>query len=193
MQKPALALCNVGLLSLCLAMLLMGCTSTPLATGKEGSHTEVGSVTPSQTLGGLPVPTGARLLIEQSLLVGPGQQWVGRAVLDAGRDTDAIFNFFASSLPAQGWTELTSVRGKTSFMVFIRTERTLSIEMSESLVSTPVVMLTMAPRKPEIPLSAIAQPSARAIPPTLPSPVASSPPAETTTPPAPAEKKRRSL
>ena len=145
-----------GLLTSVLA-LLAGCNSTPLSTpasSTSASSTSASSsgqgnapaVAPAQTLGGLPVPAGSVLRADESLIIGAGENWVGRAVLDLGRDADGAYRFFIDGLSAQGWTMVSAVRGRQSFLVFTRQERTLTIEMNEPLLGSTSARLTMAPR-----------------------------------------------
>ena len=134
------------------AALLPACASTPLSSsgtersGAEPKVEKTSSVTPAQWLGGLALPVGASIRADQSLIIGAGEQWVGRAVLDVGRDADAAYRFFLESLPAQGWSVVTAVRGRQSLLVMTRAERALTIEISDPVVGIPVVHMTMAPR-----------------------------------------------
>lgn len=126
--------------------LLVGCGSTPLATTAPSSGDKTQLAAPGQWLGGLPLPAGSFIRADQSLIIGAGDAWVGRAVLDVGRDADAAYRFFMDNLPAQGWAVVTAVRGRQSLLVLIRQERTLTIEMAEPIVGAPTVFMTMAPR-----------------------------------------------
>ncbi len=101
---------------------------------------------PVQLLGQLPLPPGAAIRAEQSLIIGAGDNWVGRVMLDVGRDFDAAYRFFLETYPAQGWTVVSAVRGKTSFLVMTRQERTATFEMVDGGMMGSSVSLTMAPR-----------------------------------------------
>ena len=101
----------------------------------------------NQLLGQLSLPTGAKLLSDQSLIIGSGDSWVGRVVLDVGRDADAAYAFFLETYPAQGWTVVSAVRGKSSLLVLTRQERTATVEMTDGgILGNGLVVLTMAPR-----------------------------------------------
>ena len=126
--------------------LLVGCGSTPLATTAPSSGDKTQLAAPGQWLGGLPLPAGSFIRADQSLIIGAGDAWVGRAVLDVGRDADAAYRFFMDNLPAQGWAVVTAVRGRQSLLVLTRQERTLTIEMAEPILGAPTVFMTMAPR-----------------------------------------------
>ena len=129
-----------------LSALLVACTGTPLATQQPAAGDAATLAAPGQWLGGLPLPAGSVIRADQSLIIGSGDAWVGRAVLDVGRDADAAYRFFMDNLPAQGWSVVTAVRGRQSLIVFTRQERTLTIEIAEPMLGTPAVYVTMAPR-----------------------------------------------
>jgi hypothetical protein len=139
---------RLPILTVLLAGLLAACSSTPLSTPAAGSGSALPQQggTPGQWLGGLALPPGSAIRADQSLIIGSGETWVGRAVLDVGRDADAAYRFFLDSLQAQGWSVVAAVRGRQSLLVMTRQERTLTIEMSESVLGSPAVSLTMAPR-----------------------------------------------
>jgi hypothetical protein len=68
-------------------------------------------------------------------------------VLDVGRDFDTAYRFFLEAYPAQGWTVVSSVRGKNSFVVMTRQERTATLEMVDGgMLVASTVSITMSPR-----------------------------------------------
>ncbi len=128
-----------------LAVGLSGCantgSSTSVAVGPDGKLQN-----PVQLLGQLPLPPGAVIRADQSLIIGAGDNWVGRVMLDVGRDVDAAYRFFLETYPAQGWTVVSAVRGKNSFLVMTRQERTATLEMVHGGMMGSSVSLTMSPR-----------------------------------------------
>ncbi len=125
---------------------LAGCASTA-STPSVGVGPDGKVQNPVQLLGQLPLPPGAVIRADQSLIIGAGDNWVGRVVLDVGRDFDAAYRFFLETYPAQGWTVVSAVRGKNSFMVMTRQERTATFEMVDGgMLAGSVVSMTMAPR-----------------------------------------------
>jgi len=127
--------------------LLVGCSSTPLGGAPAASASKASAqAAPSQWLGGLALPAGSFILADKSLIIGAGDNWVGRAVLDVGRDADAAYSFFLDNWSAQGWTVVTTVRGRQSLLVLTRQERTLTLELVEPVLGTVTAYLTMAPR-----------------------------------------------
>jgi hypothetical protein len=129
-------------LSLWVLVLSTAACTTPQLVSNEG---RVG--VPTEVLGKNPLPPGASVKPELSLIIGAGDQWVGRVVADVGRDTEVAFRFFLDTYPAQGWTLISAVRGKTSLIVLTRQDRTATIELSEaSLLSGGSAVLTVSPR-----------------------------------------------
>lgn len=129
------------------AALLAGCGSTPLSTPGDGAKT----VTPGEVMGSTALPPGAAVKAGQSLIMGAGEQWVGRVVADVGRDTDAAYRFFLETYPAQGWMLVSAVRGKTSLIVLTKQDRTATVELTEgSLVASGVAVLTVSPRNAQV-------------------------------------------
>jgi len=102
---------------------------------------------PAVSTGADGLPPGARLLSDQSLIIGSGDNWVGRVVLDVGRNPDTAYGFFLETYPPQGWAVVSAVRGKTSLLVLTRQERTATVELIDGgLLGTSQIVLTMAPR-----------------------------------------------
>ncbi len=124
---------------------LAGCTATPLQT--SGSSTADKTLSPTEAVGQSALPPGASFKPENSLIIGSGEQWVGRVVADVGRDVEAAFRFFIDTYPAQGWTLISSVRGKTSLLVFTKQDRTATVELAEGgLMGGGTLVLTVSPR-----------------------------------------------
>jgi hypothetical protein len=109
-------------------MLLSACSSTPLTTSEVA-----GDKTPAAFEGGpaTPIPPGSVLKPAQSLILGQGDQWVGRMVIDVGRDADLAYKFFYEIYPSKGWNLITAVRGEVSLLVFSNGERSLSVQINE--------------------------------------------------------------
>jgi hypothetical protein len=109
-------------------MLLSACSSTPLSTSEVA-----GDKTPAAFEGGpgTPIPPGSVLKAAQSLILGQGDQWVGRMVIDVGRDADLAYKFFYEVYPTKGWNLITAVRGEVSLLVFSNGERSLSVQIND--------------------------------------------------------------
>jgi len=134
--------------------LVAGCSSisTPLMSSEAGAGggstaTSVVAYSGIEMLGQNQLPPGTRILLEQSLIMGSGENWVGRVTMNVGRDITSAYVFFIEKIPQRGWTLLLAVRGKTSLLVFTKAERNLAIEMQEgNVMNGASVAMTVSPR-----------------------------------------------
>ena len=109
---------------------------------------------------------------EQSLILGAGDNWVGRLALDVGRDTSTAYNYFLDQYQRNGWGLISASRGKTSLLVFTKPDRSATIEISEGgALSGPNLVMTITPRSANTP--PVARPPAASVPATtaVPTPV----------------------
>jgi hypothetical protein len=114
--------------SIAIAALLAACSSTPLTTAEVAGDKPLAQ---ARTVDNTPLPPGAVLRTEESLILGAGEQWVGRMVLDVGRDADIAYKFFYETYPNRGWNLITAVRGEVSLLVFTQGDRSLSIDIRQ--------------------------------------------------------------
>ena len=133
----------IYIVGLFLAGVLSACSSTPVG-GELKSDMPRPNV---EILGQTQLPPGAVIQHEKSLIMGAGDQWVGRVSLDVGRDVGAAYKFFLETYPQQGWTLVTAVRGQTSLLVFTKLERNATVEFQEgSLLGGGTVTMIVSPR-----------------------------------------------
>ena len=138
------------LATLAVVFALGACSSTPLGRTSSGANAPATAAYASQLLGPMALPTGAVIRADQSLIIGSGDNWVGRVVLDVGRDLDAAYAFFLDGYPAQGWTVVSAIRGKTSLMVMTRGDRTATLEMHDGGMLGSTVVMTVAPKNANV-------------------------------------------
>jgi hypothetical protein len=141
---------NIKLLAISLTLLLSGgCTGLGIATPGQSASVAPGA----DFLGQTQLPAGTKILYEESLIIGSGDNWVGRVMLDVGKDSKSAYSFFLDQYPQQGWTLLTAIRGKTSLLVFTKLDRSATIELSEStLLNSTLVTLTITPKNTTVTL-----------------------------------------
>jgi hypothetical protein len=121
----------------------------PAEVGAPSAAEQQAGLAPTDAtlLGATPLPPGAKILSDQSLIVGSGDAWVGRVSLDVGRDVTSAYKYFLDAFQAQGWTLQSAVRARTSLLVFTRFGRSATIEFQDAprLMGGAIVTLTMAP------------------------------------------------
>jgi hypothetical protein len=127
-------------------MLMTGCTNMPMGAGRSAASVDMSG---ADLLAQTQLPAGAKILHDQSTVIGSGNNWVGRVVIDSAREPAAAFGYFLDNYPSQGWTLLSAVRAKTSVMVFTKQDHNVTIEIQEGNVlaaGSALVILTRAPR-----------------------------------------------
>jgi len=130
-----------------LLLLLATALLTACGTTNDAQNNPNNAQSPSMDqFGRMPMPTGTKLRTAESLIFGVGEGWLGRAVFELPTDANASYNFFAEQMPRQGWTMVTSVRGKKSLLVFTRADRSATIEIEDSgLFSGSLASMTVSP------------------------------------------------
>ncbi|MEY4236587.1 MAG: hypothetical protein RLZZ454_1845 [Pseudomonadota bacterium] len=97
MQTPSFVLSSALVFSLALG----GCAA--VGTPMNDSAVPLQS---ADFMGQTQLPAGTKILYDQSLIIGSGDNWVGRVLLDMGKDSMAAYTFFLEQYPQQGWTLL---------------------------------------------------------------------------------------
>lgn len=117
------------------------------SSGTTASGTKQGA--PEQSFSrfpDLPVPTGAKINLDQTVVFGSGEEWFGRIALTVGFNSDQMFDFFKQELPGFSWQEITSVRSATSVLTYQRRERIATIQISGRTLTGSDVMVTVSPK-----------------------------------------------
>lgn len=140
---------KLSALSFLLSALLVACASS--GDSPTGTPSEVQEIQ-SQLLGDMPLPQGARLAGSDSIIIGRGNEWVGRAVVNALQGATDVYAFFQSEYPKGGWTTVTAVKAKTSILVFTKGDRTATIEVTEGSLGGPksVITITSSPKNANV-------------------------------------------
>jgi hypothetical protein len=140
---------KVSALAFFLATLLSACASS--GDSPTGTSAEVQEIQ-NQLLGDMPLPQGAKITGSDSIIIGSGNQWVGRAVVNALQGATDVYAFFQSEYPKGGWTTVTAVKAKTSILVFTKGDRTATIEVTEGSFGGPksVISITSSPKNASV-------------------------------------------
>lgn len=123
-----------------LAALLGACASpgdSPTGTPSEIQETQ------TQLLGDMPLPAASKMIGSDSLIIGRGDNWVGRVVLSGMQSPADIYAFFQSEYPKAGWTTVSAVKSKTSILVFTKGDRTSTVELNEGSFTGPKTLITI--------------------------------------------------
>ncbi len=139
---------NKFLATFLLALGLVACASAPLTNADGESLSDV----QNKLLGDMPLPGGSRIDNEKSLILGSGDGWAGRVAINSAQNATETFNFFRDQYQKAGWTLVSSTKTKNSILVFIKKDRTATVEIEDGTFGGKAsVMLTVAPRSTVIP------------------------------------------
>ena len=94
----------------------------------------------------IPVPGGAKMDVDMTLLFGFKDAWIGRLVIEIGRGTGAAFDFYSQEMPKFGWAEVTAVRAATSVLTYTRGNRVATIQIRGRTLGGATVFVTVSPR-----------------------------------------------
>ena len=135
--------------ALVLSALLAACASS--GDSPTGTPSEVQEIQ-SQFLGDMPLPAASKMIGSDSLIIGRGDNWVGRVVLSGVQTPTDIYAFFQAEYPKVGWTTVSAVKSKTSILVFTKGDRTATIEVNEGSFGGPktIITITASPKNANV-------------------------------------------
>jgi hypothetical protein len=122
-----------------LSLMLLACASS----GDSSSASSEAQEIQAQLLGDMPLPAGSKILSADSLIIGRGDNWVGRAVLSGVQNPTDIYAFFQSEYPKSGWTTVSAIKAKTSILVFTKGDRTSTVELNDGAFMGPKTLITI--------------------------------------------------
>lgn len=136
-------------LAVSLALLLVACASS--GDSPTGTPNEVQEIQ-TQLLGDMPLPAASKIIGSDSLIIGRGDNWVGRVVLSGVQSPTDIYAFFQAEYPKAGWTTISAVKSKTSILVFTKGDRTSTVEVNEGSFSGPktIITITASPKNANV-------------------------------------------
>ncbi len=118
---------------------LLGCASS----GDNSSGSSENQDIQTQLLGDMPLPAGAKIIGSDSLIIGRGDSWVGRAVLSGAQNSTDIYAFFQADFPKSGWTTVSAIKSKNSILVFTKGSRTATVELADGSFTGPKTIITI--------------------------------------------------
>lgn len=97
-------------------------TEQPVDTGATAADT-------FKQFNDIPIPADADIDLEQSLVLGTEDGWIGRLSLDVNYVMIDMYAFYTKEMPRFGWEQLTTVRARISTMTYRRGARVATITM----------------------------------------------------------------
>jgi hypothetical protein len=100
----------------------------------------------------MPLPAASKIIGSDSLIIGRGDNWVGRVMLSGVQTPTDIYAFFQSEYPRAGWTTISAVKSKMSILVFTKGDRTATVELNEGSFTGPktIIVITSSPKNANV-------------------------------------------
>lgn len=95
----------------------------------------------------IPIPAGAKMDTENSLIMGAQDRWLGRIVIKTDISPTQTYNHFYNGMSAFGWGSVTAVQARISTLTYLRGERVASIQIEPSTLGGATVSITVSPRQ----------------------------------------------
>lgn len=134
--------CGVSI-GLSVLLALSGCGGSPLSPSSARSDGTQAAPSFNQ-FSDIPIPAKADMDVSQSLLLGHGENWVGRLVFTTRGDPGTIYDLFRSDMPGFGWQEITSVRASISVQTWQRADRVATVQIRDTTLGSETIV-TVAP------------------------------------------------
>lgn len=131
------------LLAASTALALLGCSS--MGNVQLGNESTVTEATAKQLAGDVPLPAGSVIKQQDSLVMGSGNNWMGRLNVSVSGEPQTVFAWFRDSLPGAGWTLTSSSYSKVSLLTFTKADRVATVQMQSGNFGANEVLITVTP------------------------------------------------
>ncbi|MDR0367490.1 MAG: hypothetical protein LBH41_02850 [Rickettsiales bacterium] len=98
----------------------------------------------------IPIPERANMILDHTSIYGRGDDWVGKITYTVPYGVSGVFDFYISEMPRFGWDEITSVRGSSAAMSYVRGKRATMVQINPSSLDGTVVTLNVSPMPPNL-------------------------------------------
>lgn len=112
------------------ALLLAGCgSSTSLPHTQAGDPQQQPDFT---LLTDIPIPAGATMDNEKSLILGDKDRWTGRVVMKLWKSAPEANQFYQTQMPAFGWEPIMAATSGSSVSAYVRGDRAATVQIESS-------------------------------------------------------------
>jgi hypothetical protein len=103
----------------------------------------------------IPIPNGAKMNMDRTLILGENDSWIGRLVIDSQSPQASLFDFFKNRTSQFGWQEITSVRSATSVLAYSKDNRVMTVQIQSQPIIGTQVDITMSPKGSPAPVKPV--------------------------------------
>jgi|TARA_B110000967_G_C18415740_1_gene331420 hypothetical protein len=94
----------------------------------------------------IPISVNDQLVVEKSLLLNTGEQWIGRAVLKSKLNIVQAFEYYMINMPTYGWISITAVQSDISVLTYEKGSRVATIQIEQGTLRGSQISVTVSPR-----------------------------------------------
>jgi hypothetical protein len=138
-------------------LLLAGCAgaSTSLPQTQAG---DPGAPIDFQLLTDIPIPAGATMDNDRSLILGDRDRWTGRVVMKLWKAGPEATAFYQAQMPLFGWEPIMAVTSGISVMSYIRGDRAATVQVERGSMWGATVSVIVGQRSTMVPAAPLAAP-----------------------------------
>ena len=107
------------------SLALVGCNT--LGTPLNGPVATDPNAPQARVADDFPVPSGSRVLTDETLVLGSGNNWTGRLSLALSVDAQAAYVHFRDQAKSFGWSLVSGSFGTTSILTFAKAQRSATV------------------------------------------------------------------
>ena len=93
----------------------------------------------------IPVPAGAKMDLDRTLVFGEKNLWIGRLVFTTELGASDAYDFFTTELPRFGWQSVTMVRSRTNILIYTRDNRAATLAITGQKLGGSTVLFSVSP------------------------------------------------
>lgn len=129
------------------SLALTACDRTaPLAANHKPTESGIVGEPSFAQFSDVPVPAGAKMDLERSLVLGDREAWIGRLVMAVGMNQDRAYDFYFGEMPRFGWQPVTTVRAETSVLTYTRGPRVATVQIQGRAIADTRIWMTISPK-----------------------------------------------
>ncbi len=129
---------------LCSSAVLLGCSGVNLANPGQ-ADTAPPEAPARQLAGDMPLPPGATVRNQDTLVMGTGNRWTGRISLAVAGEPQNAFTYFRDGLPGAGWALTSSSFSRLSVLTFTKADRVATVQIQAAGFGGNEVTITVTP------------------------------------------------
>ena len=93
----------------------------------------------------MPLPSKSKIILDNTVIVGKNENWMGRLALTHNDSIDELFTFFVNEMPKFDFEEKSSVRSTESSLIFQNKKKTIFIKISKMNFRKTNIEITSTP------------------------------------------------